>query len=384
LTDKGIYAFLKYRFFEDYSMPDTLRLKLPLLAAGQSQKHVTVNDALVAVDELAQIAVINRTQTAPPPSFNDGDSYLVAGSATGAFAGHEGHIAVADSGGWRFHVPRNGWCCYVVAEQILLAFVGTQWVTAAMPTMPPMIGINASADAYNRFTLKSNASLFDHVGSGHQLKLNKAASTDTASLLYQTAYSGRAEMGLMGDDAWRCKVSHDGASWKEALVIDAQTGLATVFGAPTATLGVATKGYVDGMVTGYGAPFDYQTAANQSITAFNVWTQITNLSAARIASANFSTAQNRFTAPATGTYLFVAQLAHTAGAGAVTVSASILKNGTASGLLVSRAVAANGQDQLLLVTFLPMIAGDTAALGIYATAATTVSLGTTSLSGHRV
>ncbi len=365
-------------------MPDTLRLKLPLLAAGQSQKHVTLNDALVAVDSLAQLAVINRTQTAPPATFADGDSYLIAANPTGAFAGRAGQIAVADTGAWRFYVPQGGWRCYVVAEQLLLAFVGTGWVTAALPNQPALLGINAAADTTNRLALKSNASLFDHAGTGHQLKLNKAAAANSASALFQTAYSGRAEMGLMGDDNWRCKVSADGMSWKDALVIDATSGLATVFGAPTAALGVATKGYVDGQAAGYAAPFDYQTAANQSITGLNVWTQITNMSTPRIASANFSTAQNRFTAPATGTYVFVAQLVQTAGPAAAAVTAAILRNGTAAGIWVSHIIPANGQDYLSLVTMLAMTAGDTAALGVYVTAAVTLNAGYTCLSGHRL
>ncbi|HEV2652996.1 MAG TPA: terminase family protein, partial [Rhizomicrobium sp.] len=58
---------------------------------------------------------------------------------------------------------------------------------------------------------------FDTVWADAQVKLNKHASADTASLLYQTNYSGRAEMGLTGDDNFHVKVSPDGASWKSAL-----------------------------------------------------------------------------------------------------------------------------------------------------------------------
>ncbi len=65
---------------------------------------------------------------------------------------------------------------------------------------------------------------FDTVWADAQLKLNKHANTDTASLLYQTNYSGRAEMGLTGDDSFHIKVSADGASWKDALAIDRSTG----------------------------------------------------------------------------------------------------------------------------------------------------------------
>jgi hypothetical protein len=62
--------------------------------------------------------------------------------------------------------------------------------------------------------------LLNHDGAGHQLKINKAAAADTASLLYQDAFSGRAELGLAGDDDFHFKVSPDGSTWKQAILID--------------------------------------------------------------------------------------------------------------------------------------------------------------------
>jgi hypothetical protein len=56
------------------------------------------------------------------------------------------------------------------------------------------------------------------------LKINKATASDTASLVLQTGYSGRAEFGLAGDDDWHVKVSADGAVWTEALKVDRTTG----------------------------------------------------------------------------------------------------------------------------------------------------------------
>ncbi len=47
-------------------MPDhTNHLSLPLIAAAQAQKHVTHNEALLALDSLVQIAVVDR-RAAPP------------------------------------------------------------------------------------------------------------------------------------------------------------------------------------------------------------------------------------------------------------------------------------------------------------------------------
>jgi hypothetical protein len=87
-----------------------------------------------------------------------------------------------------------------------------------------LFGINATADATTKFAVAAEASLFNHAGAGHQHKINKAAAGDTASLLFQTATSGRAEMGTAGDDDFHFKVSADGSTWKEAIVIDRSTG----------------------------------------------------------------------------------------------------------------------------------------------------------------
>jgi hypothetical protein len=47
---------------------------------------------------------------------------------------------------------------------------------------------------------------------------------DTASLLFQTGWSGRAEMGTAGTDDFSIKVSSDGSSWHTALEIDRSDG----------------------------------------------------------------------------------------------------------------------------------------------------------------
>jgi Protein of unknown function (DUF2793) len=365
-------------------MVETVRLKLPLLAAGQSQKHVTMNDGLTMLDALAQLTVTNRTRTTPPISSLEGDCYLVAANPTGSWIGHTDEIARFDSGGWIFHQPSEGWRCYVIAEQALLVRLAGQWVAAASPVAPALFGINTSADSTNRLALKSNASLFDHVGAGHQLKINKATAVQTATVLFQNTYSGRAEMGLMGDDKFRIKGSANGTAWKDVLIADPATGLATVFGAPVDPNGIATKAYVDVQTGTASVAFDYQTTVNQTLTTGTVWTTLLNFNNSRIPSPNFDPALNRFTAPVAGVYLFTAQVVITAGASAVTVTAAVGKNGTPSGNWVSRYIAAGAQENLSLVTLLQMATGDTAPLLVYGGNGSTVNFGFTSFAGVRM
>jgi hypothetical protein len=208
-------------------MDTSPNLALPYLVAAQAQKHVTHNEAIRALDALVQLMVLDKDLASPPGSPVDGNRYIVAASPTGAWAGQAGKVAAWQDGAWRFLAPREGWLAWVADEDKLYAHSGTAWAefVASPGSSAAIWGINATADTTNRLAVKSPASLFDNVGNGHQLKINKNAAGDTASALYQTNYSGRAEFGLAGDDNLHVKVSADGSTWKEALVVDRSTGV---------------------------------------------------------------------------------------------------------------------------------------------------------------
>ena len=214
-------------------MSDTPRLKMPMIAASQAQKHVTHNEALIQLDALASLYILDRDLTAPPGSPADGDTYLVAASATGDWAGKDGLIAFALDGAWRFFDPVGGLRAYIDDEQAVLIYDGSAWVDLASVLSlqnVPLVGINTTADATNKLAVKSNAILFDawRTGGGGngdvQVKLSKQAYGNTASLLYQANYSGRAEMGLTGDNDFHVKVSPDGSTWYDALIVDKDNG----------------------------------------------------------------------------------------------------------------------------------------------------------------
>lgn len=103
-----------------------------------------------------------------------------------------------------------------------LAYFGVASINPAS-----LVGVNATADTTNRLSVASPASLFNHEGAGHQVKVNKNAAANTASFLFQTGFSGRAEIGTTGDDDFHFKVSPDGTAWKEGIKIDKSTGAVT-------------------------------------------------------------------------------------------------------------------------------------------------------------
>lgn len=209
----------------------TPNLAMPYLAPAQAQKHVTHNEALRMLDAIIQIGVKDRDLAAPPTAPGEGDRYLVAASPTGAWAGKAGQIAAWQDGAWAFYPPKDGWLVWVADEDKLIVSDGAAWAPVgggASVNPTALVGVNATADTINRLAVAAAATLLNHEGAGHQLKINKAALADTASLLFQRGFSGRAEFGLMGDDDFRLKVSADGAAWKEALKVDRATGVAAL------------------------------------------------------------------------------------------------------------------------------------------------------------
>lgn len=138
--------------------------------------------------------------------------------------GEDTSLAIFSNNGWMFIHPGTGWSVYVLALDAALVFDNANWVAQTAQT-PSMLGINATADVFNRLTVAAQGTLLNHDGAGHRLSVNKGAATDTASLLFQTGFSGRAEMGTTGTDDFAVKVSEDGAIWHEALVVDAATAV---------------------------------------------------------------------------------------------------------------------------------------------------------------
>ncbi|MCV9961538.1 DUF2793 domain-containing protein [Pararhizobium sp. BT-229] len=199
----------------------TANLELPYILPSQAQKHVTHNEALQRLDALTQLTITASLST-PPSDPQEGTCYLVAASPTGAWTGKEGKLAFRQDGDWIFIAAKNGWRGWFLAEDMMKIHDGSAWTAYDAIGTPSSIGINTAADSTNRLAVAAPATLLTHDGNGHQVKVNKALAGDTASLLFQTGWSGRAEMGLTGSDDFAVKVSPDGASWTSALSITGQ------------------------------------------------------------------------------------------------------------------------------------------------------------------
>ena len=260
-------------------MSDTPNLNLPYMLAAQAQKHVTHNEALRMLDTVVQMSVLDRHLATPPGSPANGDCYIVAASPTGAWAGQAAKIAAFQDGAWAFYAPKEGWLTWIADENVVAVFDGSGWALLPSgggggggtadhglltgladddhpqyhnnargdarytPLAPALLGINATADTTNRLAVASAASLFNHAGGDHQVKINKNVAANTASCLFQTGFSGRAEFGTTGDDNFHLKVSPNGSTFYEAFVIDRSSGRIGIGGVINPSENLENGGY---------------------------------------------------------------------------------------------------------------------------------------------
>lgn len=91
-----------------FIMESTARFGLPLLLAGQGQKEITHNEALILIDAMVSCIVERRDLELPPAGATDGRCWLVPAGASGDWSGRDGQIAISTEGGWRYMAPPDG------------------------------------------------------------------------------------------------------------------------------------------------------------------------------------------------------------------------------------------------------------------------------------
>lgn len=308
-------------------MVDTPVLKMPLMASNQSQKHVTHNNALLELDVLVQLTVLNRTTSTPPSDPSPGDRYIVGPGATALWAGKTNHIAAWISGSWKFFSPGEGWAAYVLSEENQVRWDGSSWnvdsggggggggssddfniydatdntkiakfqltaittgttrtyslpnangalatlaslnqtfsgpttfsnatVTLGSSTANSNIGVGTGATASGNtktinigvggadgsttninvgptsgssigaFAVRSQEIIFNSADGDTRPSINKTAVAKDAGLVFQTNFNTRVIMGLLGDDDFVISVSPDAENFTPSMTIDRHTG----------------------------------------------------------------------------------------------------------------------------------------------------------------
>ena len=194
----------------------------------------------------------------PPQTAVDGDSYLVP-AESGAFAGHAGEIAHLSDGTWTFLRSRCGWRAYVADEDMLLVHDGAvvRSLPAALPTEGRMdrLGLGTGPDVNNRLSVRGQASLFSHGEyGGARVFINHADAGHTASLVFQSDFSGRAEFGLLGTEDFAVRASPDGQTFRTALTASSASGAVTFPNGANPGPHVANGETENGRAVVYGPP----------------------------------------------------------------------------------------------------------------------------------
>lgn len=212
----------------------TPNLSLPFLLPAQAQKHVTVNDSLAAIDTLLMASIVSADISDPPNAPQPGDAYLLPASASGDWSDHPGHLAAWADGRWTFHQPKEGWRVWDRQDAHLLIFDGNDWqaLSGANEDLQniPRLGVGTVSDAGNPLSVRGPGALMTALsvadgGSGDfRLALNADAGAHSASVVFQSEWSGRGEIGLTTDGLFALRSSSDGAVWTDAIQIDPETG----------------------------------------------------------------------------------------------------------------------------------------------------------------
>ena len=214
-------------------MSHSTRLGLPFLAPSQAQKHVTVNEAIGHLDEIVQLRVVSRGAALQPVSPKEADAYILPATPGGdQWAGMTANnIAAYRDGFWREIAVVEGMRAYVSDETSLCVYNGSSWVPVSSGSSAESVarfGVNATADTVNRLAVNADAVLFSYDASGTgtgdvRIVINKEASTNIGSQIFQSGASGRAEIGLVSDDKLQIKLSADGTNWEQAMTFDPAT-----------------------------------------------------------------------------------------------------------------------------------------------------------------
>jgi len=204
----------------------TPRLSLPSLAAGQAQKHITVNEALGRLDGLVQLAVQSRTVAAQPASPADGAMHILPTGATGAawFDKAAGLLAHYVDGVWAALTPRAGWLAWIIDEGLALIHDGENW-TPLSSTFKALTAARSPFFAATRFEILEQ-----------EVTLSGASVATTVMIPARAIVLGvstRISAAITGATSYSCGVAGEAGKFGAALGVAKNASNVGVIG-PTA------------------------------------------------------------------------------------------------------------------------------------------------------
>ena len=124
------------------SEQETPRLGLPLIQPAQAQKHVTVNEALIRLDALANLVLEGVGAVVPPAEAAEGACWALGAAPGGVWEGQAGTLAILAGGGWVHVAPPVG-LRGTLRGGAPVMFDGVDWQVGALALAPSGAGIGA-------------------------------------------------------------------------------------------------------------------------------------------------------------------------------------------------------------------------------------------------
>ncbi len=219
-------------------MDSTQHLHLPLLAPAQAQKHVTHNEALLALDVLCQASVLNRICGWPPHNPQEGDRYLIPNSPRqdthNQWKAKANALAVWRDAAWHYYTPNVGWIIFIQDEEEFVFWNGQVWKNLSHEVHElqnlKALGVGTTSDKKNDVALKTNRVLWtartvSEGGTGNfECAFNKGDDHKKLSFVLQQNYSDRIRILFDETGSFILSISPDGSIWHIALKVDPQTG----------------------------------------------------------------------------------------------------------------------------------------------------------------
>jgi hypothetical protein len=204
----------------------TPRLSLPFVAAGQAQKHITVNEALGRLDGLVQLAVQSRTITTQPASPANGAMHILPSGATGAswLDMAAGLLARHIDGVWEALTPKAGWLAWIIDEGLALIHDGDNW-TPLSSTFKALTAARSPFLAATRFEVLEQ-----------ELTLSGASVATTVMIPNRAIVLGvstRTSVAITGAASYSCGVAGEAGKFGSSLGVAKNASNVGVIG-PTA------------------------------------------------------------------------------------------------------------------------------------------------------
>jgi hypothetical protein len=144
------------------------------------------------------------------------DGIIDAGIMSGYNSSGNGGLFVGTLSNHRVGLGTNG------IEQLTLATDGTLSLKGNA-YISDNLGIGTDTPS-NKLQVSGSNTLFSSDTGDFRLFISKKIDTDISSIIFQNNFSGRAELGLTLDDNFHIKVSPDGTTFTDAMIVDRTSG----------------------------------------------------------------------------------------------------------------------------------------------------------------